>query len=239
MQEVGQRSIALAIERREENDHDTQNQSADEHLDPRILALGKPSFHTVGDAQKVERHHGAKDAQDCVERQLRQGEWCFDGEIELHVGTHGEVGHSGSGESRYEQRQGRGGRQVEHKDFDNEEHACERCLEDTGNGACGTAAEQKSHILGRKAEPAADIAADGRACRGYRRLKTHASAECNRQRRGNERRVHVLGRQFGTVAADGQQHRRQAMAYVALDDIAHKQHRQQYTHQRQEEYNDE
>ena len=236
VEQLGEHPVALAVEGREEVDEHAQQQAAHEDARPGIAMLGEPALDPVGGAQEIERHEGAEDAKHHVERQLREGEVVHHLELELHLAPHEEIGRRGRDQRRDEQRQGGGGGEVEEKHLDHEEDAGEGCLEDARDGTGGAAAEQEPHRLGTQAEPASDIAPDGRAGGGYRCLETHAAAEGHRDGRRHQRGPHILGRQLRPLATDGQQHRGEPVAYVATHYIPDKQHRKQYTHQRKHQH---
>ena len=156
--------------------------------------------------------------------------------MELHIGTHQEVGHRSRHQRGNQQRQRRGGTEVEHKHLKHKHNARKRSLEDARYGPRRATPQQNAHTLGAQPHPAADIGPYGRTRGSNRRLQSHAAAKGHRERRGDERRIHILGRQTALVAADGQQHRWQPVSDVATHYIPDKQHRQRYAHQREHQH---
>ena len=72
MKQLGEHTISFTVERREEEDKHTEQQSAHTHTKPRIGELGEESFHLVGGPKEIDRYQCTENAKNHIEGQLRE-----------------------------------------------------------------------------------------------------------------------------------------------------------------------
>ena len=94
---------------------------------------------------------------------------------------------------RDEQRYDRARGEIEHQDFEHEDHARDRGFEDGCKGRPGSAAEQQGGVFVVQVGQAADVRTDGCARQDDRGLGTDRTAESDRRRTAYDRSPAVVG----------------------------------------------
>ena len=223
-----QRIIALAVERREQEDQQAERSGAECPAQIRIAPAPDPIFECERGAHEIQGAEAADHAQDDVERDIShrergQGAGEDRGLSSENVGDH--RGGDRSGQQRQERRH----RHVEEQNLQGEQDPGQGGLEDARHGAGGAAAQQQGDVAIRQARGPAQVRTDGGTGIDNRRLGTHRAAEADGDARGQDRRPGVVRLDLGVIARDGQQGLRHAVTDVVPDHIAHQQQGDQHT----------
>ena len=179
VEEFGECPVALAVEGREKEYHDAEDDAAYYPLGYPVLATAEPFLHFVGAAQKIDRTECAEDAQYYQEWYLAEREVLRYMEDKLHFRPHEKVGNGGRRQRRDEQGHCCGHRHVEHEHLDREQHTGQGGFEDARNGSGGAASQKQFHAARADMEEPPYIGADGTARGGNGGLESHAAAECH------------------------------------------------------------
>ena len=145
-EKVIDRAITLAIERREEENQQTQSQCRDT---PAQIG-GLDGFDFVFQPERgpceINGAGGTKQSQYDVERDIVHRER-HQITLEGRSVAQKDIGHHGCRHSGQQQRQDGRHRYVEEQYLQSEKHSCQRGLENAGHCPCGSASEQDGHIL--------------------------------------------------------------------------------------------
>lgn len=235
VQQAGDGSVALAVERWQQEDGETEDGRPEEKLFPRRAYLAEDVLHAGHHAGKVERDESAEDAQQNHVGDTGRLESLGLHETELGTVAREDVRHRHRRNRRDEQRQHRGGGHVDHQHLEGKQDTGNRGLEYAGNGSSRAAAYQQHEQPLVQAEEAPDVRPDGRAGVYDRGLGSYRTAEPDGNRTGNHRGVHVVRFQPAFLLRDGIEDAGDTVADVVLDDVAHIEPRQQDTDNRVDE----
>ena len=212
-------TVTLTVERRHQEDEHTQCDTAHGETYPSVSETLETCLNPVDEADEVERDKAAEDAQQNHKRDARCIERLTLREKELDIVSGENIGHRSTGHRRRNQRDCRSCCQVEHQHLDSEQHACYRGLEDTGNTRSSATGHQHSEFLGGQAEGLTQVAADGGTREHDRTLGTDRSTKADGERRGDERRVHVMNLEAALFERQGIQHAGHTMRYGFTCDV--------------------
>ena len=217
------------MQRRKQEDQDAQHDGGKGPAEEGIPQLSQAVFHLQRGADKVQRAQAAKHAQQHVKRHIPQ--------IERHHGSGkgalpsqaqdtDQGGRYGTEHERQDTAHGK----VEQQDFQREQHACQRRVEDARYGTGRAAPQQERHAAVGHAAVAAQVGADGRARVHDGGLRTDGTAEANGERTSQERAPAIVALDFGFVLGNGLQHLGNAMANVVPDKIPDDEKAQEHAH---------
>ena len=192
LQKRGDGAIALAIERGEDEDEHTQQETAHEPLTPVVGYLGQSGLGKPHGSGKEQRHQTREDAQNEVEWQVAHGEVAKGTGAELHIASHKEVGDGDGGYGRYEQWYHGGHGEVEHENLQSEDDTRNGGFEDTGYATSGATGHEEGHRLIVQLEEFGNVGADASTRECNRGLGTHRTAEADGKGAGEDRRVDVV-----------------------------------------------
>ena len=125
-------------------------------------------------------------------------------------------------DTRDENRQHGRHRHVYQQHLDGKDQSCYRGFEDTGDGACSTAAHQRHQHLAVHVEGLSQVGANGRARQHNRSLGTHRTAKTDGDGRSNHRRPTVVRLEPRLIHRDGIEDTGDTVRDIVLDDIPHK-----------------
>ena len=138
--------IALAVERREEEDERTQNQSAKQQFYVWIRRkLGKEALARRHGAHEIKAHQAAENAQQKAGRHAVERPRTGKRKIEKTLGAHQDVGKASSCYTTDKDRQQGSHAQVYHQHLKRKYESGNGRLEDAGNGCRSAAAHQQNH----------------------------------------------------------------------------------------------
>ena len=214
--------VALAVERREEEDERAEQQAANEEADVgAVLEAGKHVLAGIHGADEVEADQSARHAQEDAGRHAVHGPVAVKMEAEEHGIARKDVGEARGGDTRHEDGQERGHGEVNHQHLEREDESGNGGLEDAGDGSGGTAADEGHERLVVQTEHLAQVGADGRAGEHDGSLGTHGTAKADGDGRSNDAGPHVVGLQPRAVRRDGIEDARDAVRDIVLDNVAH------------------
>ena len=127
--------------------------------------------------------------------------------------------HGRGGDGGYQQRDDRGGGDVEHQDFQHEDDARYRGLEDGRDGRSGAAAEQQGGVFVVEAEQLAHVRADGGPRQHDGGLGAYRAAEADGRGAAHQRGPAVVAGDARILARHGLQYARHPFGNVVADDI--------------------
>ena len=187
--------VAFAVEGRENVDQDAEYGSADQPLLVGTVDLFEEGAHPGIDRGEVVGHQPAEDTQQDEKRNLVEPERIVgsqrDGDDRIE--SPDREGDGGGRDRRDQQRYDRARGEIEHQDFEHEDHARDRGFEDGCKGRPGSAAEQQGGVFVVQVGQAADVRTDGCARQDDRGLGTDRTAESDRCRTAYDRSPAVVG----------------------------------------------
>ena len=222
LHKVVEHTIALAIERREEQDEHTDAEATHKPLFPLLVQLVHQRLDAEIDRCEVVAHQTAHHRQQSVEGYV--GEPQYAGQIDREhrlktpheeykgYGRHG--GYNQWHQSRHTQ--------IEHKNFQHEDYTRNGGLEDTRQGRCYTASQHQREVAVVHLHQSADVGTDG--CTGEHDggLGTHRTTKADGQRTAHHGGVAVVGLDFGGVGTHRFEHFGNSLGDVVFDNVAHK-----------------
>ena len=190
--QIGQRFVPFAVKRREQEDQDADDQAARDPTAVHAFDPGEqlPDFRV--DLCEIVRHQPAYQAQDDVVRQVFQFERVQDIEVENRIETVQEKHQRRGGHGRNQQRDDRCDGDVEHQYLQHEDDSGDRRLEYGRQGRRRAATQQQRDVLVIESHEAGDIRSDGRSGQYDRRLRADRTAETDRRRTRDDRRIAVV-----------------------------------------------
>ena len=220
LDEDGQGVVALAIERRKEEDERAQGETSHEELD--VGSLGQSRI-----AVLTPRHRAHKvDGDEATAHTQEDGGWqtveledVVGMEIEHRGLAREEVGEAGGRDRGDEDGQERGHGQIDHQDLDREDQSRYRGLENACHGCRGATAHEEHQPLALQMEELAEVGANGRSRQDDRGLGSHGSTKADSDGRSHDRRPGVVGLEVALLRRDGIEHARDAVGDVVSHDI--------------------
>ena len=226
----GDGGVSFAVERGKEVDEQGQHDAAQCQTASSVAYAAKHLLEGIHHTGKIERDEAAAHAQ-------QHGTWhaVHYERVGEREGEHGRsavegVGDAGGREATHQQGQQGGHGEVDHEHLEREHEARNGCLEDAGYGPRSTATDEQHEHFVVELEHAAQVAADGRACKHNGRLSSHRTAAAYGQRRGNDARPAVVRPYLSALARQGVENFCHAVANVVAHHIADEERREQDAH---------
>ena len=222
VQQQVDRVIALTIERRKHEDERTQNGTTNEQLYVGlVLEAGKHILADIHRTDEIQRHQSTGDAQQHTGRHTLYRPVRVEMEGEHDRIAREDIREAGGCHARYEDRQQRGHRQVDHQHLERKHQSCDRRLKDACyRPSCTTAYERHQRLI-VQSEQLAEVGANGRTSEYDWRLSSHTAAKADGDGRSDYARPCVMCLQTRAVRRYGIEDARNAMRDIILDNIAY------------------
>ena len=214
-------AVTLAIEGREKEDEQAEDNRTNGKAHPGIGNAGKHRFHHLNGLVEVERHKAAEEAQHYHKRDARREERLALREEKLHVIAREGIGHCGACHRCDNQRHHRARVEVDEQHLDSEQHSRDRGLEDAGDTGCRATTHKEHERLWRQSEELPQVRPNRRTGKHYRTLGTHRATKAYCHRRRHERGIHVVRLQPALALCNGIEHTSDTVIDVVFNDISH------------------
>ena len=215
----GNRAVAFAVERREEEDEQGQRTATQSEARPKSANPPEQLLKGVHRAGEIEGNQSAEHTEENGRWYALHTECLVHAKSKHGLSTSKGVGDAGGREARHEQGQERCHRQVEHQHFKGKHKSRYGCFEYARYRTRRAAAYEEHEAFVVEVEGLADSRAYGRAREHDGRLGSDAAAETDGQGRRHDARPAVVSLNPTLSARDGIKNFRHAMANVVAHHI--------------------